>query len=804
MFNNYFISAIRNMIRNRVQTLIQVISLTIGITAAILIGLYAWYECTYDRYNEKADRIYRLQYGDRVGLPSAVGHEIKEQIPEVENVVRIVNWRGKDGYMLFYDYPEGDTTGNKIVRKQEDRLECDSTIFDIFSFEFIQGDPNTALMDPNSVVLSESEAKRIFGNKDPMAEPWGNLTVTGIIKDVTHSHLEIKYLFPLSAYRTQEMQNSGGDVLNSYSGYNGFMTYLLLPEGRDPEWVEQRINAYFKERWRAAFDFEEETEFSLLPLKDIYFSTGWDWEMNYCRHGNLGMIKVLGAVALLILLLGIINYINLTTARASLRAREVGIRNVVGASRPRLISQFLTEAMVLTLLAVLIALTLIQLILPWFRNLAGTPLDPEFLHHPLIWVLFIVAILILGLLSGIYPALYLTGFKIRSILSGDQVYGRLSGQFRKLLLAFQYTIAGILIIAILVIFRQLHYMENADEGFNKELVVSGNIVPAQYDVEKRKEFRQRLLQHPDISAVAFSSNMMGQEQHMNSMELNGVEKPIGTMGVSPGFFDLMQIELLEGRDFSYDRPADLFIDGQTNTIRRFVVNETFVKEFGLEAPLETIITTYGPMPIEIIGVVKDFNFSSLHERILPMIFTWQTYEPKVGIRISDKHVQATIEYIHETFNDVMGPWVVFDGNFLDEQYDRQYLNDEKTAEIIVIFAVIALLIACLGLFGLSSFMAARRVKEIGIRKVFGASERSLFALLASEFLKWVGVSLAIACPAGWIIMHRWLENFAYRTTVSWWIFAVTILIALLITFSTVTWQSLKTARSNPVDALRYE
>lgn len=804
MLKNYFISAIRNMIRNKVQTVIQVISLTIGITAAILIGLYAWYESTYDRYNEKADRIYRLQYDNRVGLPSAVGHEIKEQIPEVENVVRIVNWRGKDGHMLFYDYPEGDTTGNKIVRTQEDRLECDSTIFDIFSFEFIQGDPKTALMDPNSVVLSESEARRIFGDKDPMAEPWGNVTVTGIIKDVTHSHLEINYLIPLSAYRNQVTTDPGTDVLNSYSGYNGFMTYLLLPEGRDPEWVEQRINDYFTERWRKESDFEDEAEFSLLPLKDIYFSTGWDWEMNYCRHGNLGMMKVIGAVALLILLLGIINYINLTTARASLRAREVGIRNVVGASRPRLISQFLTEAIVMTLLAVLIALTLIQLILPWFRNLAGTPLDPEFLHHPLIWIWFIVAILILGLLSGIYPALYLTGFKIRSILSGEKVSGRVSGQFRKLLLAFQYTIAGILIIAILVIFKQLQYMKNADEGFNKELVVSGNIFGAQNDVEMRKELRQRLLQHPDITAVAFSSNMMGQEQHMHSMELNGVEKPIGTMGVSPGFFDLMQIELLEGRDFSYDRPADFFVDGQTNSIRRFVVNETFVKEFGLDTPLETIITTYGPVPIEIIGVVQDFNFNSLHERILPMIFTWQTFESLVGIRISSSQIPATLEYIQEVFNAVVNPNIVFDGNFLDEQYNRQYLNDEKTAEIIVIFAVIALLIACLGLFGLSSFMATRRVKEIGIRKVFGASDRSLFALLATEFLKWVGISLAIACPAGWIIMHRWLQNFAYRTNISWWIFALTILIALLITFSTVTWQSLKTARSNPVDALRYE
>lgn len=807
MFRNYFITAFRNLIRNKIQSIIQVISLAIGITASILIGLYAKHEFSYDKFNKKMERIYRVEFGDQVGLWPAIGHQIKQEIPEVENVVRIVNWGGKE-LQRFISYKNAyDSTEEKIF-KLKDHYYCDSTIFDVFTFNFIQGDPKTALRDPNSCVLSESTARKIFGNRDPMNESInrGWLTVTGVFEDLKNSHIEMKMLISLITHDSIGGRRGEPQYLNNYEN-SDYMTYVLLPENNNPSYFEKRITDFFTSKWAAEFNYHSEDSFSLRPLKDIYFTTNLEHELNYFSHGNLKLLRILGITTILILVLAIINYINLTTARASLRAKEVGIRKVTGSSKSSLVIQFLVEAIVVTLFSFLIALTMVQLLLPAFNKLASTDVEMEFKDLPGIWIIYLVSVIVLGLISGIYPAIYITGFKPVKYLSGEHVKGTGSVVFRRVLLTFQFTISLVLIIGVIVIFRQLTYMKTADLGFDKELVINMDSYKWQHDLSKRQVLRQQLLQNPNIRGVTFSSNIMGKESSIvnQEIEINGNKKQVAGIGCDPDFFNVMGIELLDGRNFAWDRPVDFFHQGRGSlqTIWNMIVNETFVREFELEEPIGTLVK-WGRESAMIIGVVRDFNFNSQHEKILPNIYLWSYFARFASIKIAPDNIQSSLEYIEKEYKTMFPGAYDFDYSFLDETYARQYLRDERIARIITNFAIVAILIACLGLFGLSSFMAVRRTKEIGIRKAMGASVQSVFLMLSREFTKWILLSVAIACPIAWYIMHRWLQSFAYRTNISWWIYAFAIFIAFAIAFAAVTWQSVKTARTNPVEALRYE
>jgi putative ABC transport system permease protein len=803
MLRNYFITAIRSIIRNKIQSFIQVLSLAIGITAVILIGLYAKNEFSYDRFNEKSDRIYRLEYG-QAGLPSAIGHQIKQEIPEVENVVRLLNWEGRGSSLYLRYIPANDSTNAEMV-KIENYFYCDSTIFDVFTFNLIQGDPKSALRDPNTCVLSESTARRIFGDRDPVGETLGGMTVTGIIEDVKNSHIEINMLLSIVSLKYAGRYSRGDPgYLNYYGADFSYMTYLLLPEEINPSYIVRRVNDFFSEKIRTGSSeyFNENIFFSLRALKDIYFSTNQKVEKNYCKHGNIKLLRVLLTVAIIILILAVINYINLTTARASLRAKEVGIRKVSGSSKTSLINQFLIEAILVTIFSLLVALTLVQLLMPGFNELASTDLDLVFINKQGTWVIFLISGVSLGLISGIYPAVYLTGYQPVAFLSGKQVKGAGSVIFRRVLFTFQFTISITLIIGVFVIFRQLNYMKSADLGFNKELIINvqGNWG---YNFSTRQLFRQKLLENPNIKGVAFSDAIMGGELYRDPIpvEIDGVKKHCDGLPIDPGFIDVMEIELLDGRNLSWDRAGDYAADLEDLSATA-LINETGVREFGLEAPVG-FVANWGNYKYEIIGVVRDFNFKSQHEKIRSCLYYWFNSLPKANIKIAPTNIPATLKYIKKEFQ-ILFPDAVFDYSFLEETYNQQYFRDEKTVRIISNFAIVAILISCLGLFGLSSFMAARRTKEIGIRKAMGASNQSVFLMLSREFIKWVVLSIMIACPVAWFIMNKWLQSFAYRTNISWWIFALAILIAFAIAFVTVTWQSLKTARTNPLEALRYE
>ena len=809
MIRNYFITALRNLIRNRIQAIIQIASLTIGITAFILIGLYVRSELNVDKFNEKYDRIYRLEYADRVGMQTAPGHMIKQQVPEVENVVRMVNWHGKDATVDWRYIPSGDSANERIITV-EDNFFCDSSIFEIFTFNFIQGDPKSALRDPNSIVLSESLARTIFGDRDPVGESWNKFTVTGIFKDIKNSHIEINMLTSMVSFDSINGFKRGDPrYLNNWQPDLSYMTYLLLPKGADPADVERRINNFFIEEYKIDLESSGWEGFSLRPLEEIYFGPVLNHERNYCRHGNMKLLLVLMTVAAFILALGIINYVNLTTARASLRAREIGIRKVVGSSKSSLIKQFLVEAVLVTLVSSMLSLIMVWILLPGFNQLAMTDLTMAFIIKPEEWIMYLLSVITLGVISGIYPAIYMTGFLPVASLSGEQTRGTGSVVFRRVLLTFQYAISMVLIIGVLVLFKQLKYVKSVNLGFNKELVLNLNFGHWWWEHSIRDVFKNELLKNPNITGVTFTEDVMGGEQKLlsNSFTLDSVERAIASFGIDPDFFKVLEVDVLEGRSFSWDRPADYaFEEGQSNYWRqdmKIMINESAVDAFGLDQAVGTFGKLGGWFNMEIIGVVRDFNYKSLHEKIEPTMYFWGYWLGKANIRIAPGNIMATLDYIEEVFESVFSE-PVFKYSFLDETYNKQYFRDEQTGKIISNFAVVAILLACFGLFGLSSFMATRRTKEIGIRKAFGAPVRSVFLLLCREFLKWMILSYVIACPAAWFIMNNWLQSFAYRTSIGPGIFVLAILFALIITFLTVSVQSLKTAITNPIDSLRDE
>ena len=807
MLRNYFITAFRYIIRNKIQSFIQVLSLAIGITAVITIGLFVDNELSYDKFNKKIDRIYRLEFGDFAGNPSAVGHNIKDNFSEVENIVRI---RRPETTRMSYISDRGNGSYKRTDLKVKS-VDCDSTIFDIFTFPFIQGDPKTALMDPNSIVLTESTANALFGNQDPMGEfleaesadsTKSLFNVTGVIHDVKNSHIDFDILFPMVRLEDDTV-NSGEKILNTYSTSARWFTYLLLPDQKQKLTVEKRINEFFSEPIKDATYYSHEKIFSMRPLEEIYFSSPLTREWGYCLHGNIRQLRILLAIAIFILLLACINYINLTTARASMRAREVGIRKVTGAFKPQLIVQFFLESIITSLVSFLIAITIVQLLLPTFNELAMADLSMERLFEPKPLLLTVAGILILGFIAGIYPALYLTSFGTIVSLKGNQLKGESSIFLRRILLTFQFTISVVLIIGVFTILAQLEYMKTADLGFSRELII--NIPNMGFTVDKRQVFKDKLLTNPNVMKVSFGL-VPGEriQPFPGYVEYQNIKIKPSIVWTDPDYFEVMDIEILEGRNFSWDREGDLWrMDHQEENVMRVIINKAATKAFEIKSPIGEILTYEAGFRYEIIGVVEDFHFFSLHHKINPTFYFWHRSAAGVSIKILPHDIQGTIKIIKNEYESIF-PNLTFEFSFLDDTYNQQYEDDERFSKIIRNFAIVAILIACLGLFGLSSFMAARRTKEIGIRKAMGASVRSVFLLLSREFVKWVVLSVIIACPVAWIIMNRWLQSFAFRTNIGVGSFILAIVIAFAIAFLTVAWQSLKTARTNPIEALRYE
>ncbi|MEX2234306.1 MAG: ABC transporter permease [Cyclobacteriaceae bacterium] len=811
MLRSFLIITARILWRNKVTSFVNIFSLSIGITAFILIMLYVHHETRYDKFNEHYDRIYRLEGDNYAKLPPAIGTHVKARLPEVESIARLAGgWKNAEGWEPISYSPEDDPGNVKYA--EANFFWADSTTFDVFTFPFIQGDPHSALREPFTIVLTESTARKLFGDSIGMAKSVKimdhEFMVTGIIRDVNHSHIEIDALISMESlgkvYPHRDLNNT------AVNAWLWSATYLLLADGADKDLVEKKINGVLVEiNDRRLFDIEF-AQFRIRPLREIYFE-GSLQNLQYGLQGNMNLVRVLSAIGVFMLILACINYINLTTARSIIRTREVAIKRVAGSSLRLLRGQFILESVVVSVIALVLSMTIIQLALPAFNTMAMVDIRTSELNHPFVWIGLASGVVIVGIVAGLYPALYLTAARPVALMKGEPLSAS-RGLLRKLLMTFQFTISVVMIIGLIVNFRQVHFLRNTDLGFKKEQVVVV-ITPGNFPGEftSRETFRERLKQHAVITNVAFSSRSPGAEIPTVPVEYEGVTIALEGFCIDEAYLDVMEIELHEGRAFSLDRPGEKFTveEWTSKKIERTAVllNETAVEELGIDSPLGKILYWKdgdGPVyPFEVIGIVKDFHFRSFHHKVSPLILLWISPLHFVNIKISSSNIPSTLKLIEKEWKNVYGQ-KLFQYEFLDQTFHRQYKNDENLATVIGYFTGLAVIVACLGLFALSSFMVTRRTKEIGIRKSMGASTEAIYSMLSWDFIKWVLLAVIIATPIAWYLIHLWLRGFAYHIKIAPDIFVIATLLVLGIALLTVTWQSLRAANANPVKALRYE
>ena len=794
MTGNYLRVFFRLLKKHKGYSFINFTGLTLGIGIFMLILLFVQHELSIDKHHENSDRIYRIQgeNGRQLSTAPAVGKWIAENIIEAEKIVR---FKFRHDYLVKYR-PDNDPTREKMLTIR-DFAWSDSTVFDIFSFPPVSGDPGTALQDPFALVLTESVAQRLFGNKNPIGKTLEvnnryEYHVTAVIEDLKRTYLRFDVLAPFENLG----KIIGRSELDSFDSWN-LETFVLLPENHDCAAVAGKITDLFRDRikelWNVDFVFE------LFPLKDIFFSAG----STSRNHGNRPLVFVFMAVAVFILLIACVNFLNLSTARASLRAKEVGIKKVVGSTRKRLVIQFLGESVLFSLISFAAALGLALAFLPEFNRLLQRNLSMDYFHNPLILLPFIAGAALVGILAGIYPAFYLSAFQPVSVLKGERTKGVRSGVFRKVLISFQFTISIILIIATLIVFKQIQYIRNKDLGFQKEHIVYLEI-PRNRDIRDNKTaFKDRLMQHPLVHNVTYSQGRPGIVYNWEGFEYKSERNGFAIFTVDPDYFDVYELEILAGRNFSREMATDQY--------RTCLLNEAAVRRLELDEPVGTILhhddlggSSFPVKDVEIIGVVRNFHYQTLHNEIQPMMFGWN--DPwlwMISVKIAAEGVPQTIAHIEKAWKE-FSPGFPFDFHFIDDLVDNQYKNEERLAKTIGYFAALGIFIACMGLFGLASFMAEQRTKEIGVRKVLGASVMGILMLLSKEFSKWVLAANVVAWPLAYYALNKWLADFAYRINIGVWPFLTAAVIVLAIAMMTVSYQSIRAATANPIDSLRYE
>ena len=793
MTGNYLRVFYRLIKKHKGYSFINFAGLTLGIGVFMLITLFVQHEFSVDKHQKNLNRIYRVQGENmrQLSTAPAVGKLISENIPEALKVVR---FKFRHDYLVKY-LPNNDPSREKttVIRNFG---WADSTVFDVFTFSFITGDPKTALEDPFALILTESVAQRIFGNEEAIGQTLmvnnrHEYHVTAVMKDLERTHLRFDVLAPFENLG----KIIGQSELDSFNSWN-LATYVLLPETHDRVAVAGKITNLFhdtlKESWNVDFAFE------LFPLKDLYFSA-----VLYGHQGNKQMVYVFMAIAVFILLIACVNFLNLSTARASLRAKEVGIKKVVGSTRKRLVTQFLGESILFSLVSFVAAIGLAATFLQEFSNLTQRSLTMDYFWSPLVLIIFIGGVILVGILAGIYPAFYMSAFRPVAALKGGRAKGVRSGGFRKVLISFQFAISITLIFATSVVLKQLHYIKNKDLGFQKNHIVYMEIARNRSIRDNKEAFKNRLMQLPQIYNVTYSQGRPGLVYNWEGFEHKGERSSYAIFTVDPDYFDVYGLEIIAGRNFSREMSTD--------HLRTCLLNETAVRTLELKEPVGTILrhsdlggSSFPVNDVEVIGVVKDFHYQTLRFPIQPQMFGWN--DPwlwMISVKISAENVPATIAHIEKTWQE-FSPEFPFDFHFVDDLVENQYQNEERLAKTIGYFAGLGIFIACLGLFGLAAFMAEQRTKEIGVRKVLGASVGRILLLLSKEFSKWVIVANIVAWPLAYFAMNKWLADFAYRTDIGVWPFVLSATLALTIAMMTVSYQSIKAATANPIDSLRYE
>jgi putative ABC transport system permease protein len=808
MIKNYLRVALRNLRNYKAYSLINIIGLAVGIACCIAIMLFVRDELSYDRFNEYAVQIYRPRLLGRVNghdiniamSPVAMGPAVYRDLPDVVAYTRLAK------------------SASTVVRYKdktfiEDRFfGADSTVFDVFTFPFVAGNAKTALTQPNTVVITESIAHKYFGNENPIGRILNtgkkdNFVVTGVIKDIPqNSHLHPDFMASLTT-----LQDSRNPTWLSSNYY----TYLLLRKGVNPVEFQKKLDEELikygspqlkaiigvpLEQFRAAGKYE----YVLQPLTSIHLNSHLDYEIE--ANGDITYVYVFSAIAIAILLIACINFVNLATARSEKRAKEVGVRKTLGSTRSYLVGQFMSESILMSVLSVVLAIVIVELLLPLFNGIANKTMSLNLLGDPLSIPVLVCFAVVVGIIAGSYPAFYLSSFHPIDVLRSDTRKGRRKSLLRSGMAIFQFAISIALFAGTFIIFAQLRYVQTKALGFDKEETV---VVSRTNDLANQlQSFEDELRANRAIVSLANSNAIPGYQGGDNACRLEGTSESqyedIQQMFCDFDFAETYKLGIADGRFFSKEHPSDS---------AAVVVNEEVEKSFNAKRILGKYLVYPGAGPAgtdqkyEIVGVLKDFNYRSLHEPIRPLAIRLFPNRGFIGrfvtVRLAPGDHLSTISFIENVWKKYAGD-EEFNWNFLDDSLQKLYAADQRTSEIAGAFSVLAIFIACLGLLGLAAFVTEQRTKEIGIRKVLGASVAEIVALLSKEFVKWVLIANVVAWPVAYYVMNNWLNNFAYRTNISLWIFVASGVLALIIALLTVSSNAIKAATANPVESLRYE
>jgi putative ABC transport system permease protein len=795
-------------------TLINVLGLVLGITAVLVIGLYVADELSFDRFHSKSDQIVRVvehkqsaEQGDQriAGVAYNLASEALKNFAGVEQGIRFTSL----GRIMLINEE------NQQSFYQEMHM-AEPGFWQVFDFGLQYGDPQTALSAPNTVVLSDDLARRLYGDQNPVGELLKTdrgieVQVAGVMQPIPrNSHFQTEALFSFNTMEPFSFYEAS--VLNDWQS-NFYVTYLLLNPKADREELAAKISAVMQQKNSA--DPAYNSAFTLQALTDIHFGSAGIQNDQNAGKSSKAYVYIFSLVGLFILFLACINYMNLATARAGAYGKEVGVRKVVGANRRSLMGRFFAESLVISLTAFIIALNIVRLLLPYFNAYTGKSVSLQVTEQSYLLPLLLGIIIVVSLLAGLYPSAYLSRFNPVRVIKGKAAPANGHLHLRRSLVVFQFAISTIMILGTLVAFQQMRYISHKDLGFNQEqlVVVDINSGRVRAGYETIKNGYESL---PDVSQVTVSSRVPGEWKVIPEIAVKPIDQPNAEgldayfIGGDADFLETFEVELLAGRNFDPNRLADS---------SAVILNERAAGLLGIEEPAGQVLSiptvswdgstqpVRRPYQARVVGIVRDFHFQSLHEPLRPLVIgAWNNPIHSIDYftaRISPGNVESTIAQMTDVLHGV-DPGHLFEYHFLDDQLSLFYEADQRRGRIFSVAALLAIVIACLGLFGLAAFTAEQRTKEIGIRKVLGASVSNIVALLSSDFLKLVGIALVIGLPIAWYLLNKWLQTFAYSVRLEWWLFVLTALLALLIAFFTIGFQSVKAAVRNPVTALRYE
>ncbi len=800
MLKNNIRIAIRNLRKYKAFSFINIIGLAVGVACVVLILLYVLDDLSYENFNRNAGRIYRVYSSARIEggemkmavTPPPLGATLVREIPEVKQYTRVM------------------PTANMLIRYKNNVFNetrffwADSTLFDVFTMSFIKGNPRTALNEPHTVILTESLAKKYFGNEDPIDqvmnfEDGTPYTVKGVIKDCpVNSHFHYDMFASMASIDVSKANFWLNDI---------FYTYIVLKKGASPTVLEAKFPELIKkyagpqlyqalgitmDDWRKkgyAYGMH------LQSLNSIHLYSHLENEME--PNSDIKYVYIFSVIAIFILLIACINFMNLATARSVMRSKEVGVRKVLGSNRAQLIIQFLLESIMLTFFSIMLAIVLVEICLPYFSDLSGKQLHSAYFNNLFTIPSLILTVLIVGIIAGSYPAFFLSSFRPVKVLKGKAIAEK-GSWFRSGLVVFQFSISIILFIGTFIIDNQLNYIQKAKLGFNKEQVL---VVKRAWALENHAQtFKEALLKNHNIINASCTNDLPGQIYSQTLFKPENASSSqqylLATMFSDYDFIKTLDIKLASGRYFSKKYPSDSLA---------VVLNQKAVQMLDIKDPIGKRLSFSGSnISYQIIGIVKDFNFESLHQSIRPLVLLLNRGQSSyMPIKISSKNISESVSFIKNEWKRFV-PNKPFEYFFLDDEFSKLYLSEQKTSEIFTAFSVLAIFIASLGLFGLAAFTAERRTKEIGIRKALGASISNIILLLSKEFTKCVLIANVIAWPVAYYFMNNWLKDFAYRIHISLWTFILAGCLALIIALLTVTLHAIKAAMANPIKSLRYE